>query len=67
VGLGGLLAYATCTVTPAENERAVEAFLASEAGAAFAVEEQAGRPFFATQLVPGGCDAHFLALLRRKG
>lgn len=67
VALGGLLAYATCTVTPAENERAVEAFLASEAGAAFAVEEQAGRPFFATQLVPGGCDAHFLALLRRKG
>lgn len=67
VAPGGLLAYATCTVTPAENERAVEAFLASEAGAAFAVEEQAGRPFFATQLVPGGCDAHFLALLRRKG
>lgn len=66
VAPGGLLAYATCTVTLEENEWAVEAFLASEAGAPFALEAQGEAMFFAPPLVPGGCDAHFLALMRRR-
>lgn len=67
VAPGGLLAYATCTVTPEENGRVVEAFLASSAGAGFELDGAApgGSPIFATQLVPGGCDAHFLALMRK--
>ncbi|MEQ1744993.1 MAG: RNA methyltransferase [Saprospiraceae bacterium] len=32
---GGLMVYATCSILPSENERQVEAFLASEAGASF--------------------------------
>lgn len=67
-----LLAYATCTVTHEENADAVEAFLATEAGAAFEVvpcrnpDLDIELPFFSTVLEPGGPDAHFLALLRRK-
>lgn len=67
VAPGGLLAYATCTVTPEENAGVVEGFLASADGQGFSPIEQDGERFFATQLVPGGCDAHFLALLRRQG
>lgn len=72
VAPGGILAYATCTVTHEENADAVEAFLATEAGAAFEVvacrnpELDIELPFFSTVLEPGGPDAHFLALLRRK-
>ncbi|MFN0014568.1 MAG: RsmB/NOP family class I SAM-dependent RNA methyltransferase [Saprospiraceae bacterium] len=32
---GGRLVYATCSILPSENERQVEAFLASEAGSSF--------------------------------
>lgn len=63
----GLLAYATCTVTAEENEQVIRAFLGSPAGKPFELVEQEGEPFFATALEPGGCDAHFLALLRRQG
>ena len=72
VAPGGILAYATCTVTHEENADAVEAFLATEAGAAFEVvpcrnpDLDIELPFFSTVLEPGGPDAHFLALLRRK-
>lgn len=66
VSPGGLLAYATCTVTPEENQQAVERFLASPDGEGFALEAQDGQPFFAPALRPGGCDAHFLALMRRR-
>ena len=72
VAPGGILAYATCTVTHEENTDAVEAFLATEAGASFEVvpcrnpELDIELPFFSTSLEPGGPDAHFLALLRRK-
>ena len=50
----------------------MEAFLATEAGAAFEVvpcrnpDLDIELPFFSTVLEPGGPDAHFLALLRRK-
>lgn len=71
VAPGGILAYATCTVTREENADAVEAFLATEAGAAFEVvpwdsAADAPSPYFSIALEPGGPDAHFLALLRRK-
>ena len=72
VAPGGILAYATCTVTHEENADAVEAFLATEAGAAFEVvpcrnpDLDIELPFFSTVLEPDGPDAHFLALLRRK-
>lgn len=69
---GGILAYATCTITHEENADAVEAFLATEAGSAFELVPYENPvldielPFFSTVLEPGGPDAHFLALLRRK-
>ncbi len=72
VAPGGILAYATCTITHEENADAVEAFLATEAGAAFEVVPYDNSdlgiesPFFSVSLVPGGPDAHFLALLRKK-
>ena len=59
---GGILAYATCTVTHEENADAVEAFLATEAGAAFEVvpcrnpDLDIELPFFSTVLEPGGPD-----------
>lgn len=69
---GGTLAYATCTVTTEENAAVVEAFLASEQGAGFEIIPFARPdlgvelPFFSVALEPGGPDAHFLALLRRR-
>lgn len=60
---GGTLVYSTCTVTPEENEGVVEAFLASEEGAGFSILERGGRRFIQNQLVPGGPDVHFAALL----
>lgn len=72
VAPGGVLAYATCTVTTEENAAVVEAFLASEQGAGFEIIPFARPdlgvelPFFSVALEPGGPDAHFLALLRRR-
>ncbi len=72
VAPGGILAYATCTITHEENADAVEKFLATEAGAAFEVipytDPELGieTPFFSVTLEPGSPDAHFLARLRKK-
>lgn len=63
---GGVLVYATCTVTREENASVVRAFLQSDAGAAFSLIPVNGRPAFATYLSPGGCDGHFCAILERK-
>lgn len=65
VAPGGFLAYATCTVTDEENRGAVEAFLASDAGAGFRPVGAFGRRFFQPRLAPGGPDAHFCALMQR--
>lgn len=65
VGVGGRLAFATCTVTCDENDAVVSAFLQSEAGAAFEPVALDGAPTFSTELVSGGSDAHFLAVMRR--
>ncbi|MCI8468782.1 MAG: antitermination protein NusB [Eggerthellaceae bacterium] len=72
VAPGGILAYATCTVTQQENAGVIEAFLATDQGAGFELVPYARPdlgvelPFFSTSLEPGGPDAHFLALLRRR-
>ena len=61
VAPGGSLVYSTCTVTYAENTGTVKAFLESPEGAGFALAPLFGKACFSTQLVPGGCDAHFAA------
>lgn len=66
VAPGGVLVYATCTVTPDENEGVVGRFLASEAGASFSREPIDGASSLTTKLAPGGCDAHFAVRLRRE-
>jgi 16S rRNA (cytosine967-C5)-methyltransferase len=46
VGPGGKLVYSTCSLEPEENADVIEAFLGSEAGRGFALEESAaGHPW----------------------
>lgn len=59
VARGGMLAYATCTVTNEENSGVVQSFLSSEAGARFKLVPIAGRSCVATRLLAGSSDAHF--------
>lgn len=70
---GGVLTYATCTVTRAENERVVERFMRSAVGERFKIVPLGARSsagdapagadalFFAANLESGGPDAHFAA------
>ena len=67
---GGRLVFATCTVSPEENELALKGFLESDAGRGrFQIEpcsiNELSKLFFKTRLVDGGSDAHFAAVLRR--
>ena len=62
---GGVLVYATCTVTRDENVGVVKRFLETELGSRFRVAPVEGRPVFATSLVRGGCDAHFAVRMVR--
>lgn len=64
---GGTLAYATCTVTRAENIEVVKRFLASDEGASFALAPIGGRSCFAPRLEHGSPDAHFAVRFVRKG
>ena len=66
VAPGGLLVFSTCTVTRQGNVAQVAKFLESEMGQQFAIEEIDGKSGFASELVPGGPDAHFAVKLRRK-
>lgn len=59
VAPGGALAYSTCTVTREENVGVVKAFLESEEGAGFTLDQLCGRNCLATRLAPGSSDAHF--------
>lgn len=65
VSPGGMLTYATCTITKSENENLVSAFLKSESGKDFSLLPVGGRTVFFTQLKPGSCDAHFAVRLVR--
>jgi 16S rRNA (cytosine967-C5)-methyltransferase len=58
---GGFLTYSTCSVLRQENEELIEAFLSTEAGAAFSSDG----PYLRSDLRPGGPDAHFAARLVR--
>ncbi len=66
VAPGGILAYATCTVTTAENESVISKFLESEQGSAFEIVPIGEKDVFASDLTSQGCDAHFMAKMRRK-
>lgn len=66
VAPGGLLTFATCTITSAENDMAVAGFLKSPEGRDFEPESIGGYPHFAPKLAPGSPDAHFAVRLRRK-
>ncbi len=67
VAPGGLLTYATCTVTKEENEQLVESFLSSDLGQQFEqVPFADGSLYYANELVSGGPDAHFAVRLRRR-
>lgn len=76
VRVGGLVVYSTCTLTRAENEHVIDAFLGCDAGRGFeagSVGERipdAWRRFVSNgrfQSIPeaGGPDGHFIATLRR--
>lgn len=56
---GGVLAYATCTVTTQENAQVVKAFLSCEEGKAFELAPIGGKPCLQTRLAHGASDAHF--------
>lgn len=58
---GGQLVYATCSILPSENEKQVEAFLASEAGKGY-------RLLAEKRILPqdNGFDGFYMALLERK-
>lgn len=60
VAAGGVLIYATCSVLASENERVIEAFLATDAGRRFSAVESA----FQTMPAPGAYDGHFMALMQ---
>lgn len=60
---GGILAYATCTVTPEENEAVIARFLATEEGHGF--EQRTARRTHLT-LDPTSPDAHFLCIMAKR-
>ncbi len=66
VAAGGTLAYATCTVTHAENNGVIMRFLESPEGAAFKLAPIEGKGCFATRLQSGGADAHFAVKMVRQ-
>ncbi|MDR2587706.1 MAG: hypothetical protein LBC23_05555, partial [Coriobacteriales bacterium] len=68
---GGSLTYSTCSVLAEENERVVEAFLASPEGASFEVQPlntspTGSAPYLRTTLTPNSPDAHFAARLLKE-
>lgn len=64
---GGSLVYATCTVTHAENNGVVKAFLESEEGANFLLAPINGASCIATRLTQGSMDAHFAVRFIKRG
>lgn len=62
----GQLVYSTCTVTKAENEELVLAFLGSEEGQDFHMIPLFGHASFYQSLRSNGPDAHFCVCFKRK-
>lgn len=65
VAAGGVLAYATCTVTSEENAQVVKAFLSSDEGKGFELMPITGKSHLQTMLASGSSDAHFAVRFRR--
>ncbi len=61
VKAGGLMVYATCSILPEENNLQVQAFLESEQGSLFELQEE--RKIFASK---SGHDGFYMARLARK-
>ena len=59
VEIGGQIVYATCTVTYAENNGVVKAFLESEEGSSFKLAPINGKAAFVSQITTDSPDAHF--------
>ena len=66
VEVGGTIVYSTCTVTYAENNGVVKAFLESDEGSNFALAPINGKAAFSSQLTSGSPDAHFAVKFVRK-
>lgn len=66
VKVGGSIVYATCTVTYAENNGVVKAFLESEEGKNFALAPLNGKAAFSSKISPNSPDAHFAVKFVRK-
>lgn len=62
VATGGCLVYATCTISPEENDRAVDAFLSTPTGAPFKLLPGEDG-IWNSSLTDGGCDSHFCAIM----
>ncbi|MEY8562199.1 transcription antitermination factor NusB [Eggerthellaceae bacterium 3-80] len=67
VAAQGSLVYATCTVTHAENNGVVKAFLESDAGKEFTLAPINGASCIATRLTQGSMDAHFAVRFVKRG
>lgn len=77
VSRGGFMVYSTCTLARRENEDVIEGFLASDAGAGFALDSLASlvppqwerfiqaEGWFRSLPEPGGPDGHFVARIKR--
>ena len=66
VKAGGQLTYATCTVTPQENDQAIDAFLESEEGASFrVVKRQLCADLFSKESSGPLFDSHYVCVFNK--
>lgn len=69
VAAGGILAFATCTVTKQENEQVCENFLKSADGQTFNLQnfkiDDKEFPYLRTQTYSGLNDSHFLSIFKK--
>ncbi|MEE0343904.1 MAG: hypothetical protein UDM08_03840, partial [Eggerthellaceae bacterium] len=66
VKVGGQLTYATCTVTPQENDQAIDAFLESEEGASFrVVKRKLCNDLFSKETTSPLFDSHYVCVFNK--
>lgn len=66
VKVGGQLTYATCTVTPQENDQAVDAFLQSNEGASFrVVKRKLCNDLFSKETTSPLFDSHYVCVFNK--